>query len=290
MADGWTVLAKAVRAKLANNPDNLPPAALLEQADLEKMVQIRERIDGIVEDPATAEALKPWFSLFCKRPCFHDEYLQSFNRDNVTLVDTAGRGVERITKSGLVVAGREYPVDCLIYATGFEVSTDFSRRSGFAVRGVNGVTLTDKWAGGMSTLHGMHSRGFPNCFVLSHSQSGMSANFPHMLSEQSKHLAHIVGVCLARGVRTVEATAEAEQAWVDTIIAQSELRRKFLESCTPGYYNNEGRASDAASRSASYGAGPVAFIQLLRDWREEGTFAGLELDGAHATSKEHAAA
>ena len=123
----------------------------------------------------------------------------------------------------------------------------------------------------------------PNCFVLSHAQSGMSANFPHMLGEQARHLAHIVSSCLERGVRTVEATAEAEAAWVETILAQSEIRRKFLENCTPGYYNNEGRASSVADRNASYGAGPVAFIQLLRDWREAGTFDGLELDGAHAS-------
>jgi len=256
--------------------------ALLEEVDLEKMSQIRARMSEIVEDPQTAEALKPWFSLFCKRPCFHDEYLPTFNRPNVALVDTAGKGVERITPAGVVVAGVEYPLDCLIFATGFEVSTDFSKRSGFEVRGVDGTVLADKWAQGMSTLHGLHSRGFPNCFVLSHAQSGMSANFPHMLGEQAGHLAHIVSSCLERGVRTVEATSEAEAAWVETILAQSEIRRKFLETCTPGYYNNEGRASAVADRNASFGAGPVAFIQLLRDWREAGTFDGLELDGDHA--------
>ena len=284
VADGWTVLAQAMRSRLGENPARMADLeALLEEVDLEKMSQIRARMNAIVEDPATAEALKPWFSLFCKRPCFHDEYLQTFNRPNVTLVDTAGMGVERITQAGVVVAGVEYPLDCLIFATGFEVSTDFSRRSGFEVRGVDGTVLADKWAEGMSTLHGLHSRGFPNCFVLSHAQSGMSANFPHMLGEQARHLAHIVSSCLERGVRTVEATAEAEAAWVETILAQSEIRRKFLENCTPGYYNNEGRASSVADRNASYGAGPVAFIQLLRDWREAGTFDGLELDGAHAS-------
>ena len=279
VADGWTVLARAVRGKLIETGGSVDPAVLLEQADLEKMVQIRERIDAIVEDQDTAEALKPWFSLFCKRPCFHDEYLAVFNRPNVTLVDTQGRGVEAITPAGVVAAGVEHPLDCLIYATGFEVSTDFSKRSGFEVRGVGGVTLSDKWASGMATLHGLHSRGFPNCFVLSHAQSGMSANFPHMIDEQARHVAHLVEHCVEAGIRTLDATAEAEQAWVDTIVSQSEGRRKFLEACTPGYYNNEGRMSDAAARASSYGAGPLAFIQLLREWREAGEFAGLELDG-----------
>ena len=279
VGDGWTVLATAMRAKLAHNPEGLDPATLLEQADFEKMVQIRERIDSIVQDRATAEALKPWFSLFCKRPCFHDEYLQSFNRPNVTLVDTAGRGDDRISETNVVVAPRENPLDCLIFATGFETATDFSRRSGFQVRGVGGQSLTDKWAAGMATLHGMHSRGFPNCFVLSHAQSGMSVNFPHMLDEQSKHLAHVVEYCMKHDVRVVDTTAEAEQAWVDTIVAQGERRRQFLEACTPGYYNNEGRDLALTSRAFPYGAGPVAFIELLREWREQGLFAGLELDG-----------
>jgi cyclohexanone monooxygenase len=286
VADGWTVLAQAVREKLAHNSAGADPASLLEQADLEKMAQIRARIETIVADPATAEALKPWFSLFCKRPCFHDEYLQTFNRPNVTLVDSQGRGVERITSAGVVVAGQEYALDCLIFATGFEVSTDFSKRSGFEVRGIGGITLAEKWSEGMATLHGLHSRGFPNCFVISHSQSGMSANFPHMLNEQAKHLAHIVDFCRQHGVETIETTAEAEQGWVDTIVGMSEARRKFLESCTPGYYNNEGRMTDSAARTAPYGAGPMAFVDLLRAWRADGAMAGLEKNGAHARSME----
>ena len=287
--DGWTVLARAVREKMASNPTT-SPAALLEQADFEKMAQIRERIDSLVHDKATAEALKPWFSLYCKRPCFHDHYLSVFNRDNVTLVDTFGRGVEQITPSGVVVAGQDYPLDCLIFATGFEVATSYSKRSGMEIHGVGGVSLTDKWAEGLSTLHGLHTRDFPNCFVVSPGQSGMSPNFPHMLSEQSTHIAHIVGHCLAGGIDTVEPTAQAERSWVDTIIQLGVARRRFIEACTPGYYNNEGRLSDADARSAVFGGGPIAFIRLLRTWRETGDFAGLELNGAHARGEETASA
>lgn len=280
--DGWTVLARAVREKLGNNPEGLDPGTLLEQADFEKMAQIRDRIDTIVSDPATADALKPWFSLYCKRPCFHDEYLQVFNRENVTLVDTEGRGVERVTPTGLVVGGREYPLDCLIYATGFEVAGSYAKRSGMEIRGVGGLSLTEKWANGLSTLHGMHTRCFPNCFIISQAQAGMSPNFPHMLSEQTLHIAHIVEECMKRNVSTVEPTAEAEGSWVETIVQLAESRRKFIEACTPGYYNNEGRASAAAARSAVFGAGPVVFVNLLREWRERGDLAGMELDGDHA--------
>ena len=286
--DGWTVLARAVREKLANNPLGLDPGTLLEQADFEKMEQIRARIGGIVHDPAAAEALKPWFSLYCKRPCFHDEYLQSFNRDNVHLVDTAGRGVERITPAGVIVAGVEYPLDCLIFATGFEVATSYAKRSGMAINGVGGVSLTEKWSSGPSTLHGMHTRGFPNAFVISPAQSGMSPNFPHMLSEQTRHLAHIVELALANGIKTIEPTDEAETEYVGIIVKMGAARRKFIEACTPGYYNNEGRASEAAGRSGVFGAGPVAFIRLLREWREQGDLAGMEIDGGHARNQETA--
>ena len=280
VADGWTVLARAVREMIAADPKaagDIP--ALIERADMEKMVQVRAHMDAVVHDPATAEALKPWFSLFCKRPCFHDDYLAVFNRPNVTLVDTAGRGVERLTEGGVVVAGQEYALDCLIFATGFETATDFSSRSGFTMTGVDGVTLTQKWAAGLSTLHGMHTRGFPNCFVISQAQSGMSPNFPHMLSEQADHIAYIVGQSLRRHVRTVEASAEAERAWVATVASMGEGRIRQLEACTPGYYNGEGRITMEAARNLPFGAGPVIFIDLLRTWREQGDFAGLELDG-----------
>lgn len=276
VGDGWTVLARAVRTMLADKPD-ADFMALLERADMEKMVEIRERMQSIVRDPVTAEALKPWFSLFCKRPCFHDSYLEVFNQANVTLVDTAGRGVTKITERGVVVDGKEYSLDCLIFATGFDVSSEFEKRSGFKIQGVDGLSLTDKWSTGMATLHGMHSRGFPNCIFFSPAQSGMSANFPHMLDEQAKHAAHIVSHCITHGIKTAEASAEAEQAWVQTILAQGEMRRRFLESCTPGYYNDEGNVSDALARSLPFGAGPVAFIELLRQWRKQGNFAGLDL-------------
>ncbi len=280
VADGWTTLARKVREKVAKDPSRADFMAMLAEADVEKMEEIRARMDSLVREPTTAEALKPWFSLFCKRPCFHDEYLGMFNRPNVTLIDTAGRGVERISESGVVAAGKEYELDCLIFATGFEVSSDYSKRSGFEMHGVGGVSLTQRWSAGLATLHGMHSRCFPNCFVISQAQSGMSPNFPHMLSEQAKHIAHIVGYSVHHGIRTVETSEAAEQEWVQTILKMGEGRRQFLEACTPGYYNNEGRGmSQAMARSFPYGPGPVAFIELLTKWREEGDFAGLELDG-----------
>ena len=280
--DGWTEIVGnlMLRARkeggLGTDPAEI--GTIVENADFEKMNQVRSRVDEIVTDPATAEALKPWYRQFCKRPCFHDDYLPTFNRPNVTLVDTEGRGVERITPDGVVANGVEYKLDCLIYATGFEVGTDYARRSGYQVYGSDGMTITEKWADGVSTFHGFFSRGFPNCFIISTAQSGFSVNFPHMLNEQSNHVAHIVKHMSENDITRVEASETAENDWVELIRANSTMNLKFLEACTPGYYNNEGRPAERAAQNGSYGKGPVAFARLLEGWREAGDFAGLEFD------------
>ncbi|MDG1399292.1 MAG: monooxygenase, partial [Candidatus Binatia bacterium] len=229
------------------------------------------------EDESTAEALKPWYRQFCKRPCFHDDYLATFNRPSVSLVDTAGKGVERITENAVVVDGVSYEIDCLIYATGFEVGTSYVRRSGYELHGRDGLSLSDKWEQGVRTLHGMHSRDFPNCFILSNTQSAFTVNFPHALAEQAKHLAYIVNHALANEVTRVETTREAEDAWVETIISLARDGQKFLEECTPGYYNNEGKPGERSGQNGPYGAGSVKFFELLQAWRDEGSLEGLEL-------------
>ena len=279
--DGWTDIIASIlittRRQAAAGASAAEIEALIRRADDLKMQRVRARVDALVSDPATAESLKPWYSQFCKRPCFHDQYLGTFNRPNVHLVDSQGQGVERITEHGVVVAGRETSLDCLIFGTGFEVGTDFTRRLGFEVQGKGGLTLTDKWKGGAATFHGLFTRGFPNLFVMTTQQSGQSANFQHMLDEQSHHIAHIVGQAQARGLRSLEASAEAEQAWVNTILKYAKLRRDYLASCTPGYYNNEGQPDARMERNAQFWRGPMAFIRLLDEWRKDGDMPGLEV-------------
>ena len=278
--DGWTdVMTKFLRANTITGDKGLPLEAV-EQADFEKMEAIRARVDRSVEDRATAEALKPWYRQFCKRPCFHDEYLPAFNRPNVTLVDTGGRGVERVTETGAIVDGREYPLDCLVLATGFEIGTAYTRRSGYDVVGMDGLRLSEKWGRGFATLHGMHVHGFPNLFIFNRDQSAHTINFTHSLDELSRHMAYIMREVAAVGGTRVEATAEAEQGWVDTIIELSAFNRDFLESCTPGYYNGEGRMNaEAARRGAGYGLGPDAFFKVLETWRDAGGLCGLRIEG-----------
>jgi cyclohexanone monooxygenase len=279
--DGWTdLIGKLLVGMQQGQSTDLSAeeiARAVEIADFEKMEEIRARVDSIVRDPATAEALKPYYRQFCKRPCFHNEYLETFNRPNVTLVDTKGKGVERITKGGVVVDGREYEVDCLIYASGFEVGTDYSRRAGFEIYGRAGQSLTEKWADGVRTLHGMHAHGFPNCFFMSNPQAGFTANYPHLLGEQAKHLCYIIRTAIERGLRKVEVSEEGETAWVAQCLAKSRLGTEFLESCTPGYYNNEGKTSERSAQNGFYGGGSIEFFAILEDWRSKGQLEGMEL-------------
>jgi len=280
--DGWTEIFR-------NLTGMLPPAGFealakdklalaTELADMQKMESIRARVDHIVQDPRTAAALKPWYRQFCKRPCFHNEYLDTFNRPNVTLVDTAGRGVDRLTARGAVVDGREYALDCLIFATGFEVGTGYTRRSGYDVVGRDGVRLSEKWAHGPRTFHGLHSHGFPNCYFMGFIQAALTPNFPHLLNEQARHIAYIVEHARTHGCATVEASADAERGWVELIHKLARAGERFFNECTPGYYNNEGTPDREKSFiSNSYGGGPVEFFKLLREWRARGDLAGMTL-------------
>jgi cyclohexanone monooxygenase len=278
--DGWTDIIGKLLIMFRKGATDLSAEGLatnVELADFEKMEQIRSRVDTIVAHAQTAEALKPYYRQFCKRPCFHDDYLQTFNRANTTLVDTEGKGVDRVTERGIVANGVEHELDCIVYATGFEVGTEYTRRAGYEVYGRAGLTLTEKWADGASTLHGMHSHGFPNCFIFSNIQSGFTVNFPHMLDEQSKHVAFILRHAFDHNVATIEAEPDAEAQWVDTIVQLSTVNQRFLEACTPGYYNNEGKPAERSLRNGSYGGGSVEFIKLLETWRDDGAFVGLDL-------------
>ncbi len=284
--DGWTDLARRIVQRIASLSGEVTPERLMEaveDADFEKMEEIRARVDEIVEDPETAQALKAWYRQLCKRPCFHDEYLPTYNRPNVHLVDTDGRGVERITARGVVVKGREYEVDCIVFASGFEVGTPFSRRAGYDPVGRDGRRLSEHWANGMRTLHGLQAAGFPNLFLTQLGQgANLVSNVPHNFTETSRAVAAIVKHALDHGYRSVEATPAAEQAWLD-LIEGSAMAAFGSEvgsaDCTPGYYNNEGQPGTgfAAEMAKGHPGGPMAFFQHLRSWCASG-FDGLELD------------
>ena len=275
--DSQTDILHKLLARGKPTDDPTIAAAERQVADFEKMEQVRARASEIVKDPETAEALKPWYNQLCKRPCFHDQYLQAFNKPNVRLVDTKGRGVTEITENGIVANGEEFEVDCIIYATGFELATQFSHKANMQVYGRNGLTIDEKWATGARTLHGYTMHDFPNCFLISVVQAALSPNFLHVTGEQAKHISYVIGAAKSRNIDTIEPTTEAEEKWTQTIVELSKLRETYLKECTPGYYNNEGLPSDIrVSRSQTYGAGSPAFFQLLKEWREKDDLEGLE--------------
>jgi len=283
VADAWTSITRKLPVMRHGGDSSSNPEERtrdIELADFAKMEEIRARVDELVADRATAEALKPWYGYFCKRPCFHDEYLQTFNRGNVALVDTRGRGVERITESGVVVDGVTYQLDCLIFATGFEVGTDYCRRTGFELIGRDGVTLTERWRDGVRTFQGLQTNGFPNCFIESIAQAGLTVNFPYLLDVQASQAAWIIAWALERGVTEVEASLRAEAAWVDTVVARSTATAERAKTCTPGYYNREGKADAKTRQGSFFFGGPTEYADILQTWRANGDMEGLEIRGA----------
>ncbi len=282
VGDGWTDIFRNLQTILAAGDgteiSSEEQELAMEIADFQKMEGVRARAASIVKDQGTAENLKPYYRQFCKRPGFHDEYLPTFNLPGVTLVDTLGQGVERVTEKGVIVNGKEYELDCLIFATGFEVGTNYTSRSGYDVIGRDDTALSEKWANSLSTFHGMHSHNFPNCYFIGFTQTGYTANVPHALNEQAKHIAYVIKHGLDNNVVTMEASKQAETDWVATIVELAGQGEKFYAQCTPGYYNNEGKGNTGNGFLAGqYGGGPVAFFKILDDWRAEGHLQGLEI-------------
>jgi cation diffusion facilitator CzcD-associated flavoprotein CzcO len=281
--DGWTDISKRVRdraVELMGKKDVVVGPELFEQAyndsDDEKMTEIRARVDEIVKDPATAEALKPWYRQMCKRPCFHDEYLQSYNIPTNHLIDTDGKGVERIDETGVWANGKHYELDCLVFASGFEVN--LSHTADYETVGRNGLKLSEHWADGMRSMQGIYVQGFPSLFIEGLSQAArLVSNITHNLNDAGKSIAVIIKKALDTDAKSVEVTAEAEQAWMDQIDSSPDQLLSSLD-CTPGYYNNEGQPSTPANRrnAGGYPGGSVAYFNYAQEWRDYGKFEGIE--------------
>ena len=286
VADGWTDIARRIGLSLMNrrsdagNLDMEEISLRSEIADFQKMNEIRSRVDAEVGKADAAEALKPWYRQFCKRPTFNDDFLTTFNRDNVHLIDvSASKGVDGITEKGVLANGEEIELDCLIFATGFEITTSAHRRVDFDTRGRNGQSLYEHWGEGFRTLHGLSSHGFPNWFTIGINQNGLSPNMTAMFDDQAVHVSYIIDEVQKRGATTIEVDAEAEKAWVEEIVRLAGGgNAEFLEACTPGYYNREGQVGKGVSmQNSPYAPGINAFNDLLARWRETGTLEGMTL-------------
>ncbi len=279
--DSWTAIFRAISSpKGANRPKTREDRnRIVELQDFAKMEELRRRIDETVRDPEVAEALKPWYRVMCKRPTFNDEFLPAFNRNNVTLVDVgASKGIERITRKGVVANGTEYEVDLIVYATGYHVTSDIKLRVGMEIEGRDGVLLHDHWADGIRTLHGFTTRGFPNWFYIGVSQNAFSVNMTSMFDQQARHIAYLIGETRRRGATIVEPSEAGEREWCELIQGLAPSGPGFLADCTPGYYNQEGAASEGNSFLGAYTPGLNAFSRLLEEWREDGELAGLDLN------------
>lgn len=278
--DGWTELSRRIREKVQQlPPTEWTPESLLqafEDADFEKMEEIRKRCETVVDDGETAEELKAWYRQLCKRPCFHDQYLQAFNEPGTQLVHTDGQGVERITETGLVANGKEYEVDCIVYASGFEVGSEYTERAGFDPVGKDGLTLSAAWDDGMRTLHGVHVTGFPNAFIVQPSQAAnLISNVPHNIVDHADTISTIVAHAEQKGFSELEPTKEAQDAWVEMVLSGQGMLIGSTE-CTPGYYNNEGAGLTEKNRHGlGHPGGAKAYFAHIAAWRDKGTFDGL---------------
>lgn len=214
------------------------------------MEQIRARVDAIVEDPVTAQALKPYYPYGCKRPTFHDEYLPTFNRPNVHLVDTAPMGVQQINRQGVVHEGREYPLDVLIYATGFQwmATSTFNM-----IKGREGRTLYDKWTGdGTRTFLGVHSNGFPNLFIVSGPQGGGgSFNFTDAIEQHADYIVWMLSTMREKAVNVVDVKQAPEDQYTEHC-KRADMVTAPLRDCL-SYYNGHGDAEPGSL--AYYGGG-----------------------------------
>ncbi len=234
-----------------------------ENANIDYMMRIHRRIEDIVEDKATAEALKPWYMFMCKRPCFHNDYLPTFNRPNVHLIDTHGKGITEIAEEGPVFDGKVYPLDLLIYATGFEVQKTGTWNR---IVGEGGLDLQDKYAEGIRTMVGIHTHGFPNLFIMGGYQASFNFNLTDVLQAQGDHIAACIDYVRRHGYATLDVTPEAEEWWVQQVIEHRGKTNRNAE-CTPGYYNFEGEFN--RRQDGNYNAGFPKYYAHLGNVREE---------------------
>ena len=282
--DGWTSQVRGVfelLAELDPPPSAEEFAALADLVDLKYTDDVRKRVDETVTDPETREKLKAWYRQFCKRPTFNDEYLPTFNRSNVTLVDTSEtKGIERVTEKGIVVAGVEYEVDCIVYATGFDLTGSMKQRTGYDIVGEHGLTLSEAWSEGYRTFQAISVRNFPNYFMAAFGlQTPFSVNITAVLDDLARHIAYTTATALERNIRKIQPSEQAEAEWTEMVMSTPSMMgaADFQAQCTPSYYNNEG---DPTS-SAQVGVFPGNcndFNTFLGKWRDAGELSGMEIE------------
>ncbi|KHK89443.1 flavin-containing monooxygenase [Novosphingobium malaysiense] len=284
VCDIWTEINRNLNAEL--EAEGWPEIGMeefmrrREVMDFRVMERLRNRVASIVEDPDTAEALKPYYRFMCKRPLSNNEYYETFNRPNVHLMDVSKTaGLEAMTENGFIHEGKEYEIDCMIFASGFEVTSELKRRWGIeTVEGRDGVSIYDHWADGPLTLHGTMTHHFPNMFFTGYVQGGLNANTTLQFGEQGRHASYIISEAMKRGIKAVEPTQEGQDAYVREFREKELDLSIILNECTPSYFTNEGEKEAKWFLFRGWGPGWDDFQRLVRDWREEGSMEGMRLD------------
>lgn len=292
VSDGWTRMPSF--SSLVGGPSALEPGyrELMDAVDFQRQEKIRSRAEEVVTNKDTADVLKPWYPGWCKRPCFHDEYLQAFNRPNVKLVDTQAKGVEQLTKTGIAANGEEYDLDLIIFGTGYEVGATASpaARGNMSITGRGGKNMEEKWRNKLATLHGVVTRDFPNLFFPGSSQMGMSANFLYVVDQAATHVAYMVREAMKRDTSadrkkvSIEPTLGAEESWTMETLMRARACAATA-SCTPGYINFEGALNELKAeqelikvgRGSLWGGGIGDYVRTIEEWRSKGGMEGLEV-------------
>jgi len=276
--DGWPKIPAEIAAKR-------------EVMDYRVMERLRRRCEAIVKDPATAEALKPYYRFLCKRPCSNDEYYPTFNRPNVKLIDVSStQGVERMTEQGFVANGKEYEIDCMIFGSGYEVTNDLDRRWGIdKIEGRGGLSIYKYWADGFQTFQGMMAHNFPNMFFTGFTQAGANAANSKTFIDQGFHIGYIASEALKRGAATIEPSQAAQDAYIKHLRSVAIDNSTWVTECTPSYFNNEGdQKKKRFIFGEPWGEGYYAFEDMLKKWRDKGDLQGLVLSKStkEASTKE----
>ncbi len=283
VCDIWTELNRNLSAELEN--EGWPELSMeefmerREKMDYRIMERMRERVADIVDDPVTAEALKPYYRFLCKRPLSNDEFYPTFNQPNVELVDVSEtRGLQQLTRKGFIANGKEYEVDCIIFASGFEVTSDLERRWGIdRVEGRDGLSIYEHWSEGPRTLHGTMTHGFPNQFYIGYIQGGLNASVTEQFGQQGYHAAFIISEALKRGKEVVEPTFDAQENYTNTFNDLLPDTSEFQSFCPPSYFNNEGEENAKWALFRGWGPGWDNFQAMMQAWRDSGEMEGLEL-------------
>jgi len=164
-----------------------------------------------------------------------------------------------------------------VFATGFDTLTPYAEKLGFEVVGADGVTLRDKWHNNLSSLHGLQTHGFPNCFMLGYTQTALSVNFSQTLQEQVDHLVFIARHFFDVGASEIEVKEESEREWQERVQKVASYNEEFWLACPPTRFSNANVADDRPNRyQLVYSGSASEFFDILQNWRDAGTFEGVE--------------